>query len=286
MKTLITTKPFSADTICLETIEASGNRKLTKSEHYQNLKIHNPDFIIAGTETYSAKELDLCPNLKAISRVGVGISSIDQNECKRRGIKIFNTPDAPSNSVAEFTVASILNMVKKLYLQDASCWRKVLSRDISSMNIGIVGYGKIGRKVEKMLKALKPKSCVICDPFYENSYLCLSTLFKCCDIITFHIPGLDTPLNLTDFSQMKKDVIIVNTSRGAIFNEEDLYEFLKNNREASASLDVFREEPTSNKSLISLPNVFATPHVASFSDVSRARMEAEAVNNIVSNFYI
>ena len=85
--------------------------------------------------------------------------------------------------------------------------------------------------------------------------------------------------------RMKSDVILVNTSRGSIFNEVDLYSFLKKNTEASAALDVFAEEPTPNKDLLNLPNTLCTPHVASFSIESRQKMESEAVKNIIDNYY-
>ena len=285
MKTLITTKPFSASTEGLDIVHSKGQNKLTQDQVDLELSEHNPDFIIAGTETYGVKQLDMCPNLKAISRVGVGTSSIDMEECNKRKIKVFNTPEAPTEAVAEYTVALILSMVKKLYRQDAIDWSKFLARDLSSMTIGIIGYGRIGRLVENKLKALNPKLTLICDPFYENSYLCINSVIEHSDIITFHVPSLDNPISKEHFEVMKSDVILVNTSRGSVFNEKDLYDFLKKHTESSAALDVFAEEPTSNKDLLNLPNTLCTPHVASFSQESRQRMESEAVKNIIDNYY-
>lgn len=285
MKTLITTKPFSVSTEGLDIVHSKGLKKLTQQQVELELIKHSPDFIIAGTETYGAKQLNMCPDLKAISRVGVGTSSIDMEECNNRNIKVFNTPEAPTEAVAEYTVALILSMVKNLYRQDANDWCKFLAKDLSSMTIGIVGYGRIGRLVESKLRALNPKLTLICDPLYENSYLCINSIIEHSDIVTFHVPSLNSPISKEHFERMKSDVILINTSRGSIFNERDLYSFLKKNTKASAALDVFAEEPTLNKDLLDLPNTLCTPHVASFSIESRQRMESEAVKNIIDNYY-
>lgn len=285
MKTLVTTKPFFAPVGCLDAVYPVGPKKLTQGQIHVELKAHNPDFIIAGTETYGAKQFDMCPNLKAISRVGVGTSSIDFKECKKRNIKVFNTPEAPTEAVAEYTVALILSLVKKLHRQDAVEWNKFLSRDLSNLTVGIIGYGRIGRLVDKKLKGLNSKLNLICDPYYENSHLCINTIIEHSDVITFHVPGLDEPISKNHFDKMKNDVCLVNTSRGSVFNEDDLVDFLKKNTFAEAALDVFAKEPTSNTDLINLPNTLCTPHVASFSQQARQRMEQEAVQNIIDNFH-
>lgn len=282
MKTIITTFPFYADFSNLNVVYKNDTKKHTQEEIKNILFKYNPECIIAGTEKYGEEELDLCPNLKVISRVGVGTSSIDNKACKKRGIKILNTPSAPSSSVAEFTVSLILCMIKKLYKQDVYNWEKHLCKDLTELSIGIVGYGRIGRLVKSKIQSFNPKNVIIHDPFYENNYLELETVFKKSDIITFHIPEIQDKITHKDFKKMKKNVVLINTSRGSIFNEEDLFKFLQETPLASAALDVFEEEPTTNKKLLQLPNIFATPHVASFSEESRKKMEKESIENIIS----
>lgn len=281
MKTIITTFPFCSDFANLDVVYKNDTKKHTQKEIKKILYKYNPECIIAGTEKYGEEELNLCPNLKIISRVGVGTSSIDNEACEKRGIKILNTPSAPADAVAEFTISLILCMVKKLYKQDAYNWKKHLCKDLTQLNIGIVGYGRIGRLVKSKIESLNPKNVIIHDPFYENNYLELETIFKKCDIITFHIPEIENKISFKDFKKMKKNVVLINTSRGSIFNEKDLFKFLQEMPLASAALDVFEEEPTENKKLLQLPNVFATPHVASFSEKCRKRMEEESITNIM-----
>ena len=290
MKIFVTTHPFREFKHKLpfpcEIIYNDKGSKYTQNEVQTKLKEINPDVIIAGTEKYTKAEFELSPNLKAISRVGVGTDSINLDECKLRNIEIFNTGSAPSESVADLTITFILMLSKRIHQQ--KIWKKTLGKDIRDCIVGIVGHGNIGKDVEKKIKLFNPYSIMCCDiNLYGHSfpYINFNSLINKCDILTFHTPELSEQISKKHFEKMKEDVMIVNTARGTLFNEDDLYDFLVNNPKASLATDVYTVEPYSGK-LKDLPNVVATPHIGSYTEGTRKKMEEQSIDNIVEYFKI
>ena len=305
MKVMITTYPFSLSSKTPLDILNNHNinpilndvkRKYTVEEHHKRLFDYQPDIIIAGTEKYDKKTLDLVPNLQMISRVGIGLDSIDLEECNKRDIIVAYTPDAPSNSVAELTICQMLNMLRHVQkvsdnrLQD---WNRFTGREIRSCNIGVIGMGRIGNLVVEKLQGLKPRRIFVndiikdrainrprCDVATKNEILAE------CDIITIHIP-LTTDnrdyISETDFHLMKNDVCLINHSRGGIINEADAFNWFLKNETASLSIDAFEDEPYLGE-LRAIDNTYLTPHLGSMSEQSRFGMEtgaAEAVINYI-----
>ena len=158
-------------------------------------------------------------------------------------------------------------------------WLKAIGRELSECKIGIIGYGRIGKKVVSLLKHFNPKDVYINDIFLEHS-VSLDKIFSQCDIITFHTPSLDKELDINDFNKMKKNVCIINTARADYINEDDLYVWLSKNSNASAALDVFKKEPYQKGKLLGLKNIFLTPHIGSFTSDAREKMEIESIKNI------
>lgn len=276
--------------------------KHTSDELYETLKEYNPDGIIAGLETYDKKILDACPNLKVISRVGSGIDNIDLEEAKKRNIKILSTPQEPVEAVAELVIAQMINLLRDIphYHSDPmGVWNRTNGKRLSDCTIGIIGFGRIGQRVCKLLQAFKCKKIYVKDirdfsdfnefnETYENGikYNCISleTLLHESDIVTLHIP-LNPPdnknfINKDLLKYMKKDAFLINTSRGGIINEKDLYNFLKNGKIKGAYLDVFSTEPYHGL-LRTLKNVIYTPHIGAFTQETRAEMEFKAFKNCV-----
>lgn len=277
MKILVTTYPFNEK---IEDHEVIFNTKKSKynQEEIDNLLLeHQPEIIIAGTEKYDIKQFNLCKNLKMISRVGVGTSSINLQECSNQNIEVAITADAPTNSVAELTIASILYLLKKFNQQDM--WYKVMGREIEECKIGIIGYGRIGRRVETLLKLFNPRNIYINDPFIEHS-VSLEKIFIESDVITFHTPSLESEIDMKDFNKMKKNVCLVNTARADYINENDLYLWLSRNKNVSAAIDVYKNEPYEKGKLLELDNVLLTPHIGSFTSKARQKMEKESIYNI------
>tara|TARA_B100000900_G_C20551994_1_gene705133 strand:- start:579 stop:1439 length:861 start_codon:yes stop_codon:yes gene_type:complete len=277
MKILVTTYPFNEKIENHEVLFNTKKSKYNQKEIDNLLSEHQPDIVIAGTEKYDIKQLDLCKNLKMISRVGVGTSSINLQECSNRNIKVAITADAPTNSVAELAIANILYLLKKFHQQDM--WYKVMGREIEECKIGIIGYGRIGRRVEDLLKSFNPKNIYINDPFFENS-VSLEKIFLESDIITFHTPSLESEIDMKDFNKMKQNVCIVNTARADYINEDDLFLWLSRNKNASAAIDVYKNEPYERGKLLDLDNVLLTPHIGSFTSKARSKMEKESIYNI------
>jgi len=269
-------------------------RKYSREELIHVLKKEQPDVIIAGTEKYDEELLDLIPNLKMISRVGAGLDSVDLKECKKRNIIVTSTPDAPSNAVAELTICQIINMLRRIknaqndLLQGR--WNRIIGKEIKECYMGIIGLGRIGGLVYKKLKSFDPKSIWINDidkSKYKNidqkSIKSKREIFSKCDVITIHIPYNEKNkdyVSIKEFKILKSNACLVNTSRGGIIDEEALYHWLKENKEASAAVDAFQKEPYKGK-LLKCNNAYLTPHLGSCSDRSRLAMEGGAAKEVV-----
>lgn len=288
MKVLVTTYPFNVPIHDCEVFYNTKKSKYTQEEIRERIKEVKPDIIIAGTEKYTSTEFDLCPNLKVISRVGIGTSSIDINEANLREIIIHNTPDSPTNAVVELTITHILYLLKKIHKQEM--WKKVIGKEVSECKVGIIGYGRIGEKVDKILNTMgadtivyDPKTFHIPEDWNYNhspTLFYIEKIYKECDIITFHTPVLENKIGKKQLEMMKDDVILINTSRGTLFNEEELYDVLSKNPQMSMGIDVYETEPYIDGNLLSLDNVLLTPHIGSFTSKARKEMEKESVNNI------
>lgn len=305
MKLIVTTYPFDEINSSFEELKKMGfkilfneyKRKMNPTEVKSLMKKENPDIIIAGTENYDINLLDVCTNLKMISRVGIGMDSVDLNECKNRNIIVTNTPDGPTNAVSELTIAQMINCIRRIpdinnQLKKGS-WDRFIGRDIQNSTIGIIGCGRIGNSVIKKLNGFDTKikiydinkwisaqvSCDIANCDISSKQEILET----CDIISLHIPLTDETLNYideTEFKIMKKDCVLINTSRGGIVNENNLYKWLYNNKLASAAVDVFEEEPYKGK-LKKLTNIVLTPHLGSCTVQGRVDMENESIKNVI-----
>ncbi|MFA5953740.1 MAG: phosphoglycerate dehydrogenase [Candidatus Pacearchaeota archaeon] len=300
MKILVNTDSFGKiNSAPRETLEKIGEirynqigRKYSKEELIEVLKDYNPDIIIAGTEKYDKEILNYCKKVKIISRVGIGLDSVDLLECEKNGIYVTNTPDAPSNAVAELTMGHMLNLLRKIPEVGNDIknhnWNRYIGRELSESCVGIIGYGRIGKKISEKLDGfhsiwyvndIEPSQLI---GVSKEKIKELEHILKNCDIITLHIPLNEENKNLiskTEFEIMKKNSIIINTSRGGIINEQDLYSWLKDNQSASAAIDVFEQEPYFGK-LIELSNCHLSPHLGSCTEKSRLDMEMGAVKNI------
>jgi len=244
--------------------------------------------LIAGTESITKKVLLKLPRLRVISRCGAGLDNIDADAARELGIKIFNTPDAPTTAVAELTIGLMLNLLRKVNQADASVksgrWKKLMGNLIYGKKIGIIGLGRIGRKVVELLK---PFGCEIkyADPFLSDGLvglerLPMERLLLWADIISIHVSENREIIGRSEISHMKKGAWLVNVSRGCVVNEEVLYQSLKTGHLSGAALDVFGREPYEG-CLKELHNVILTPHIGSYAIESRVQMEMGAANNLL-----
>lgn len=244
--------------------------------------------IVAGTEQIDAGVIEKLHYLKVISRCGTGIDNVDISAATKRGIKVFNTPDAPTLAVAELTLGLMLNLLRNISRMDnelrSGLWDKKMGNLLSGKRVGIKGFGRIGKKVAALLK---PFGCEIAyaDPFVEDGLLglcrlSLEDLLKWADIVTIHVGVHERLIGEKEFQLMKKGAWLINTSRGGVIDEPVLYEYLKNGYLSGAALDVFEQEPYAGP-LKDLNNVILTPHIGSYAKEARTAMEMESVENLI-----
>ena len=276
----------------LPEIDVIVNTSSTKLHNGQlmNLMDHDVVGIIAGTETYSQELLNKAPNLEVISRCGIGTDNINLEEARRRSIRVMNTPEAPTLGVAEFTISLMLALLRQLPQHDSELhngiWKRRIGRLLSNQRVGLIGYGRIGRAVARLLAGF---GCdiIVCDQVNITcahvTQVTQEMLFSTADIISLHCPLISSTrelINQGTLAMMKPQALLVNTARGELINEDDLHDGLTNGKIAAAALDVFHQEPYSGP-LADLPNVILTPHIGSCALESRRLMEQACVANMI-----
>ena len=293
MNILCTTSSWDAEfPNGLNIIKNPYKRKLTEEDAIYLFKKYQPVALAAGTEPLTGYVLKSSPSIKVISRCGVGLDSIDLEIAYKLGIKVFNTPEAPTIGVAEHTLALALALMKKVTFLDHSLkcgiWQKCSSTLLEGKVAGIIGCGKIGSYVGNLFKAF---GCnIICyDPIIktENRYHHVNSideLLEQADIISLHLPlNSETKYIIGErqFKLMKPEAFIINTSRGGLIDENALLIALQEETIAGAALDVFEEEPYNGQLIKFEEKIVLTPHVASNAKELRIKMEKETVENII-----
>ncbi len=268
-------------------------RKLTENEVIELAK--DCVGIVAGVEPLTKRVMDALPNLKCISRVGVGMDSVDLEYAKKKGIIVVNTPNGPTRSVAEFTIALALALLRKIPQADANLkngiWKKETGNLLFGKTIGIIGLGRIGKVVAKLFAGLGNK-IIGYDLFPDKNWaaqnnvelVSFEKLLEESDIITLHLPPTKDGVPIIGIKQllrMKKNTFLINAARGGVVDEEALFSVLKENIIAGAAVDVFSEEPY-NGPFITLDNVVLTPHLGSYAAEGKLQMEIDAVNNLIN----
>ncbi len=258
--------------------------------------------VIVRTFRMTSEVIDQMPKLKIIAKHGVGVDNIDIPYAKSKGIVVTNTPEANMNSVAEMAIGLAFSCVRKItqsHLAALDGLEKnspmyLSGYEMAGKTLGLIGLGKIGVSVGKKMCNAFSMNVLVYDPFATADH-CKSlgftkvdTLEELCrqgDVISISVPLTEETKNMIsakELAWMKKTAIIVNTSRGGIINEEDLYAALKDNKLFGAALDVFVEEPIKvNHPLLTCDNFIATPHNGANTADALIRMGIGAVDEIV-----
>lgn len=245
--------------------------------------------LIAGTEKLTGELLRGLPDLKCISRVGVGLDSVDMAAAESLGITVVNTPEAHVDAVAELTLAGILALLRKLPQSDASVragkFDKPMGRLLRGKTVGLLGHGRVARALARLLAPFDTP-IIACDPLRGDAavrYVELDELLREADIVSLHLPYTKAAHNLigeVELSRLRPEAIVVNTARGGLIDEAALLAHLESHPKAGAYLDCFAQEPYKGP-LAQLPNTVVTSHIGSYAREARVRMETEAVENLL-----
>ena len=292
-KVFIATSSFSELTTSVKATAKKKNflfkknplkKKLTSDQLVKYAKDCN--YIIAGTEIYNQKTLDKLTKLKYIFRLGSGIDNLDIEYLKKKKIKFKKSIVTPEIAVAELIVGYIFSLYRHIVEHNNDLknkiWKKRMGSILNGKTLGIIGYGKVGKYLYKLLKNFGVKILVNDKKKINIENTNINKLIKKSDIISLNT-NLYSKEKLLDKKKLKlckKNCIIINTSRPEVIDYDYLYLMLKTKKILGAGLDVFMKEPYLGK-LTNLDNVILTPHIGSYSKEIRSKMEKEALKNIL-----
>jgi D-3-phosphoglycerate dehydrogenase len=293
----IATSSFSqADPAPRKMLEQAGveikdnpwGRKMNQEEIIDHLKgVHG---LLAGLEPLNREVLSTAKDLKALARIGIGMDNVDMETARELGIKVSNTPDGPTRAVAELTIACLFSLCRQLPQMNADMhegkWNKVISTGLKDTPVLFIGYGRIGRAVADLLRPFEPRLMVY-DPFLDSDDSCpgvervsLDEGLSQAGVISMHAGGNDVILDKQAFSRMKDGVVLLNSARAGLVDEQSLIQALDSGKVSGAWFDVFWEEPYQG-ALQNRSNVLLTPHACTYTRQCRKGMETEAVENLL-----
>ena len=253
---------------------------------------------------YDAALMDACPNLRLIARTGIGVDNVDLDAATARGIVVTNTPDGPTESTAEHTVAMLLALAKRLKQGGdnlaAGKWGPrvgaLVGVEVQGKTLGLVGLGRIGRRVAEICRLAFQMRVIAYDPYLSDdaaqtlgvTLAPLVDVIRQADFLSLHAPATSETnglMNAERLAWMKPGSYLLNMARGALVDEAALLDALDRGHLAGAGLDVFAVEPPSvDNPLRTHPAVISTPHSASVTQEGRRRMEEMAMDRLLAFF--
>ena len=269
-------------------------RKLTKPETLELLR--DVDGLIAGTEALDREVLSQLPKLRIISRVGTSMDNVDREYAAERGIPVFNTPDGPTDGVAELALGGMLALLRRIPQSDASVRRgqfvKPMGRLLRGKTVAVVGLGRIGKALVRLLQPFAVRVLAV-DPVRDEKfaeehgvrYVHFDEALLEADVISLHLSGrTKTPLfGAKELARMKPGAVLINAARGGWIDEAALLDALRSGKLGGAYLDVFAAEPYTGP-LARLDNVVLTAHIGSYAKECRIGMEMEAAGRVIAFF--
>jgi len=251
------------------------------------------------------KLIDSAPNLKYIGRLGSGMEIIDIPYAEKNGIHIMNAPDGNCDAVGEHAIGMLLALSNKLILADRNVRNKNWDREghrgfeIANMTMGIIGFGHTGRSLAKKIEGFGVKILAFdkykknyTDDFIHVKESTMDEIFKHADIVSFHLPLTAETEGLVDefyLKSFRKNIIVINTSRGIVIKTQDLISHLESGKVRGACLDVFENEKpntyTKKESIMydklhGFDNIVLSPHVAGWTVESKERLASILLNKI------
>ena len=297
MRIAIATSSFAkADPYPRQLIEQAGieikdnpyGRRLSEDEIIEHLD--GICGLIAGLEPLNRRVLSAAKDLVAVARVGIGMDNVDQEAAGEFGIRVSNTPEGPTEAVAEMCLAALLALSRNLisFNRDmhASIWSKRMGFGLRGTKVFLVGYGRIGKRFGEMVGYLGAR-ILIADPAVEALHLKYDTNLVTLDeglaeseVVSLHADSVDTILGPKEFKQMRSGMILLNSDRGELVDGHALIHALRDGTVGAAWMDAFCQEPYSGP-LTEFDNVLLTPHACTYSRQCRRSMEETAVRNLL-----
>lgn len=251
--------------------------------------------VVAGVEPYDRATLDALPALRCISRCGVGVDAIDLDAAREKGIAVLNTPDPPTNAVAELALSMMLSLCRNLPRQAVAArarqWTRLEAHLLGARRVGIIGLGRIGRRVAQLVRAFGAEVWAA-DPAPDKDWcdragvriVALDAILGGCDVVSIHAARSSAaPLRLDRdaIGRMRRGAILISLGRGDMVDETALHDALVSGHLFGAGLDVYSSEPYDGP-LCGLDNVVLTPHAATLTVETRSAMERECVANALA----
>ena len=273
----------------VEVVENPHGRKL-KEDEVADL-VRDVDGVIAGTEPLTAAVLEQAGRLRVISRVGVGMDNVDLAAAERRNIAVCNTPGAVTDAAAELALGGILSVLRHLHEMDAEMragrWTRKMGSLLRGKTVGIVGLGRIGRRMVQLLTPFEPRLLAhdVVPPEewaagHGVELVDLPDLLAPADVVTLHVSGGRQLIGADELATMKPSAVLVNAARGGLVDETAIRDALTSGALAGAHIDVYGQEPYEGP-LLEVPNALLTPHAGSYAQEARVLMEREAVSNLL-----
>lgn len=298
MKIVVTDSKFvNPGDLSWEKFREFGELYVFQNNEPEALKeCEDADVLLINKTIIDEEFLNSCPNLKYIGVTGTGYDVIDPDACKKRNLIISNCPEYGTDIVAEYTFGLILQLSHEFSRHDQAVrqgrWNEEsgycfwLNRpfELRGKTIGIIGYGRIGRRVAEIAEAFKMKILFYNGGKGPKEEVSLETLLKESDIVTLHSNLTEENKGFADkefFSLMKKDALFINVARGGLVNEADLKEALNNNLIRGAAVDVVSKEPIEKENpLLEAKNLLITPHIAWVAEEARQRIMDISYENL------
>jgi D-3-phosphoglycerate dehydrogenase len=278
----------------MEVLNAAGTVRLASDTDEDSIIAEIGDIdgvVIRSRGAMTRRIMENAPRLKVVGRHGVGVDNVDLDAATEHGIQVVNTPMAVVQPVAEHTVAMMLSLSKHMYTSevamrdgDFEIRYRIMGRELRGRTVGIIGFGRIGRRVAEILHRGFDMQVLYTDvmaaPELERELgarkVELDELLRTAEYITVHVPLLPETRRLigdAQFDMMRRDALFFNASRGPVVDEAALCRALTENKIAGAGLDVFEQEPTpADNPLLKMSNVLVTPHMATATHESMREM--------------
>jgi D-3-phosphoglycerate dehydrogenase / 2-oxoglutarate reductase len=247
--------------------------------------------LIVGVDPVTSRVLEAGP-LRVVVKYGSGMDNIDVDAARALGVQVNSTPGTNARSVAELAIALLLTLARNVALHDrgvrAGSWRRATGMELAGKQLGIVGYGAIGRQVARIAQGLD-MNVVAHDPFVEEAdvpLVPLDELYAASDAVSLHLPLTDETRGLVgdrELAAMKSTAFLINTARGGLVDESALADALRSGRLAGAALDGFEMEPLGDSPLLQLDNVVLSPHAGASTYDAVLRTAAQAVDQLLAH---